>query len=39
MQGTFGFVDLAGFSALTETHGDQTAVDLATRFTSLVDPR
>lgn len=29
---TFSFVDLAGFSALTEAHGDLDAVDLLDRF-------
>ncbi|HAM01011.1 MAG TPA: guanylyl cyclase [Acidimicrobiaceae bacterium] len=29
---TFCFVDLAGFSALTEAHGDEEAVDLLGRF-------
>lgn len=29
---TFTFIDLAGFSALTETHGDEQAADLAQRF-------
>jgi class 3 adenylate cyclase/YHS domain-containing protein len=37
VEGTFGFVDLAGFSALTEAHGDQAAADLALRFTRLVE--
>ena len=32
---TFGFVDIAGFTALTEAHGDEDAVALATRFTEL----
>jgi adenylate cyclase len=36
MEATFCFVDLAGFSALTEAHGDDTAADLALRFTGLV---
>lgn len=30
-----GFVDLAGFTALTEAHGDDEAADLAERFVSL----
>lgn len=30
-----GFVDLAGYTALTDIHGDLTAADLATRFTQL----
>ena len=29
---TFGFVDLAGFTALTEAHGDAEAVDMLVRF-------
>lgn len=33
---TFSFVDLAGFTALTEAHGDLDAVDLLDRFTTLV---
>lgn len=32
---TFAFIDLAGFTALTDAHGDQTAADHVTRFTSL----
>ena len=36
MEGTFCFVDLAGFSALTEAHGDTIAADLVARFASLV---
>jgi class 3 adenylate cyclase/YHS domain-containing protein len=32
---TFTFVDLAGFTALTEAHGDLDAVDLLDRFISL----
>lgn len=32
---TFAFVDLAGFTALTEAHGDTTAVDLVGRFVAL----
>jgi class 3 adenylate cyclase/YHS domain-containing protein len=34
---TFCFVDLAGFSALTEAHGDHAAVELLERFTQLVE--
>ncbi|HVU74562.1 MAG TPA: adenylate/guanylate cyclase domain-containing protein [Mycobacteriales bacterium] len=34
--GTFGFIDLAGFTALTEVHGDHEAVDLLDRFEALV---
>lgn len=33
---TFMFADIAGFSALTEQHGDQDAMDLAHRFEVLV---
>ncbi len=36
MEHTFSFVDLAGFSALTEAHGDETGADLVERFTDLV---
>lgn len=32
---TFAFIDLAGFTALTDAHGDQTAADLVTRLTHL----
>jgi class 3 adenylate cyclase/YHS domain-containing protein len=32
---TFSFVDLAGFTALTEAHGDLDAVDLLDRFIGL----
>lgn len=32
---TFGFVDLAGFTALTDAHGDQVAADQIARFTVL----
>jgi adenylate cyclase len=32
---TFAFVDLAGFTALTDAHGDQIASDQVTRFTTL----
>jgi class 3 adenylate cyclase/YHS domain-containing protein len=35
IEATFGFVDLAGFTALTETHGDDDAADMATRFADL----
>lgn len=34
---TICFVDLAGFSALTEAHGDYAATDLLERFTELVE--
>ena len=36
VQRTFCFVDLAGFSALTEAHGDLDAVGLLDRFLGLV---
>jgi class 3 adenylate cyclase/YHS domain-containing protein len=32
---TFGFIDLAGFTALTEEQGDFDAADVATRFADL----
>lgn len=32
IQAAFGFIDLAGFTALTEEHGDEDAAALATRF-------
>lgn len=35
MEATFGFIDLAGFTALTEAHGDEEAVALVGRFESL----
>ena len=34
---TFGFADLAGFTALTEAHGDQQAADLALDFASRAE--
>ncbi len=37
MEATFCFVDLAGFSALTETHGDDAGADLARSFSALTD--
>jgi adenylate cyclase len=37
MESTFVFVDLAGFTALTEAHGGGAAADLVERFTELVD--
>jgi len=37
MEATFCFVDLAGFTALTEAHGDDAAADLVTRFADTVD--
>ncbi len=35
MEATFCFVDLAGFAALTETHGDEAGADLAQRFAAM----
>lgn len=35
VEATFGFVDLAGFSALTEVHGDTDAVLLLDRFEAI----
>lgn len=35
IEATFAFVDLAGFSALTEAHGDRDAADLIDRFEAL----
>ena len=35
IQATFCFADLAGFTALTETQGDQDAADVATRFAAI----
>src|SRR4029453_14356216 len=34
---TFLFADLAGFTALTEAHGDQDAAELAAQFEARVD--
>lgn len=36
MQATFCFVDMAGFSALTEAHGDDAGARFAIRFAELV---
>lgn len=36
---TFSLVDLAGFTALTEAHGDDQAADLAVSFTDLARSR
>lgn len=36
MQATFAFLDLAGFTALTETHGDEAAAALVQRFADVV---
>jgi class 3 adenylate cyclase/YHS domain-containing protein len=35
IEATLAFVDLAGFTALTEQHGDFDAADVATRFAEL----
>ena len=35
IEATIGFIDLAGFTALTEAHGDFDAADMATRFAQL----
>jgi class 3 adenylate cyclase/YHS domain-containing protein len=35
IEATFGFIDLAGFTALTEAHGDDDAADVAARFAEL----
>src|SRR5271166_1550137 len=35
IEATFGFIDLAGFTALTEAHGDLDAADMATRFADI----
>jgi adenylate cyclase len=37
MEATFCFVDIAGFTALTETHGAETAADVVERFTGLAE--
>lgn len=37
MAATFCFVDLAGFTALTEAHGDHAAADLVARFGAAVE--
>ena len=34
IEATFGFIDLAGFTALTEAHGDYDAADIATATTN-----
>jgi len=36
---TFALVDLAGFTALTETHGDDLAADLAVEFAQMAQSR
>jgi class 3 adenylate cyclase/YHS domain-containing protein len=35
IESTFGFIDLAGFTTLTEEQGDEDAADVATRFADL----
>src|SRR6185312_8234508 len=35
IEATFGFIDLAGFTVLTESQGDDDAADVATRFAEL----
>ncbi len=35
IEGTFAFVDMAGFTALTEAQGDEDAADLATMFAEI----
>lgn len=35
VEATFGFIDLAGFTALTEAQGDEDAADVATRFAEM----
>lgn len=35
IEATFAFVDMAGFTALTEARGDYDAADLATRFAGM----
>jgi adenylate cyclase len=35
IEATFGFIDLEGFTALTEAQGDEDAADIATRFAAL----
>lgn len=35
IRSTFAFIDLAGFTALTETHGDEDAADVATQFAEM----
>ena len=38
-QHTFIFADMSGFTALTEAHGDETAVELVAGFSEAVQPR
>jgi adenylate cyclase len=35
IEGTFAFVDMAGYTALTEAQGDEDAADLATMFADI----
>ncbi len=35
IEGTFAFVDMAGFTAITEAQGDEDAADLATMFAEI----
>jgi adenylate cyclase len=35
LEATFGFIDLEGFTALTEAQGDEDAANVATRFAEL----
>ena len=37
IEATFCFVDIAGYTALTETHGDEAAADLVTLFGVLLE--
>lgn len=37
MEATFCFIDVAGFTALTETHGPDAAADLIAKFKALVE--
>jgi class 3 adenylate cyclase len=37
MEATFCYADLAGFTALTEAHGNEVAADVAVRFVEMVD--
>lgn len=35
-EATFGFIDLSGFTALTDTHGDRQAIEVVDRFEEAV---
>ena len=37
IEATFCFVDIAGYTALTDTHGEQAAADLVDAFSNLVE--